>query len=60
MLLLDRGELPLKELYPTGAMAVTRMFEKGWVDLVGSAMYRITSAGKAALRAELPTGDRKR
>jgi hypothetical protein len=54
LLLRARGELPLKTLYPTGLSTVTRMLEKAWVDRVGSDTYRITPAGEAALKMELP------
>ena len=58
LLLRAQGELPLKHLHPTGLSTITIMVEKAWVDRVKSDTYRITPAGEAALKAQLPD-DRK-
>jgi DNA-binding PadR family transcriptional regulator len=55
------GELPLVKLYPTGKPTLERMLAKGWIEVGGSPeTYRITSAGEAALKANIPTYRRKR
>jgi hypothetical protein len=54
LLLRAQGELPLKKLHPTGLSTVNRMLEKAWVVRVGSETYRITPAGEAALKMQLP------
>ena len=59
LLLRTHGELPLLKLYPTGLSTITRMVEKAWVERVGSNLYRITPAGEAALKAELPAHRQK-
>jgi hypothetical protein len=50
--------LPLAKLHPAGERTVARMLAKGWIeqDLDGSAgaVYRITPAGKAALKQKIP------
>ena len=47
-----KGELPAHEL---AIVMVTKMVAKGWVECVGSKeVLRITAAGEAALKAELP------
>jgi hypothetical protein len=50
--------LPLAKLHPAGERTVARMLAKGWIeqDLDGTAgaLYRITPAGKAALREKVP------
>jgi DNA-binding PadR family transcriptional regulator len=53
-LLRAHGEMPLLKLHPTGPTTIAKMVEKGWVERVGSDTYRITAAGEAALKAELP------
>ena len=59
LLLRTHGELPVLKLHPTGLLTIKRMLEKAWVERTGSKMYRITPAGEAALKAELPN-DRKK
>ena len=54
LLLRAHGELPAVKLHPTGLSTITRMVEKAWVERAGSNVYRITPAGEAALKAELP------
>ena len=53
-LLRARGELPLLKLHPTGPTTIAKMVHKAWVERVGSDSYRLTPAGEAALKAELP------
>jgi hypothetical protein len=52
--------LPLAKLHPAGKGTVARMLAKGWIeqDLDGTAgaVYRITPAGKAALKEKIPSG----
>lgn len=52
--------LPLAKLHPAGKVTVARMLAKGWIgqDLDGTAggVYRITPAGKAALKEKIPSG----
>ena len=56
----SRGELSARDLQPTGRRPILKMMAKGWVEGGGSTgTYRITSAGEAALRAQLPM-DRSR
>jgi hypothetical protein len=51
----SRGELSARNLLPTGQQSILKMMAKGWVENGGSAgTYRITPAGEAALRAQLP------
>jgi len=45
-------ELPLSELTAPRTM-IAKLLEKGWIERAGS-LYRITEAGKAALRAKMP------
>ena len=59
-LLRAHGELPLLKLHPTGPTTIAKMVQKDWVERVGSDSYRITPAGKAALRAELPEDYRRK
>ena len=54
LLLRTHGELPVAKLHPTGLSTIKRMVEKAWIQRVGSNVYRITLAGEAALKAELP------
>ena len=54
LLLRTHGELPVVKLHPTGLSTITRMVEKAWVECRGSNVYRITPAGEAALKAQLP------
>ena len=49
----SRGELSARDLEPTGQRSILKMMEKGWVEGSGGT-YRITPAGEAALRAQLP------
>ncbi len=58
-LLRGRSELPLKALHPTGMSTVAKMVSKGWVECVSAGTYRITPAGDAAMKAELPNTGRK-
>jgi hypothetical protein len=58
-LLRGRGELRLKELHPTGLTTVAGMVSKTWVERVGTGTYRITPAGEAALKTELPVAGKK-
>ena len=58
LLLRSHGELPIIKLHPTGQSTVNRMVEKAWVERIGMDAYRITPAGEAALKAELPEPDR--
>jgi len=44
-------ELRLSEL-SVGRHAIAKLLEKGWIERAGS-LYRITEAGKAALRAKV-------
>jgi hypothetical protein len=49
------GALPLVKLYPTGKVTLERMLAKGWIAVGGSPQtYRITPAGEAALKAQIP------
>jgi hypothetical protein len=51
----SRGELSARDLEPTGKRSILKMMEKGWVEGGGATRtYRITPAGEAALRAQLP------
>jgi hypothetical protein len=59
-LLRGNGELPLKALHPTGLTTVAKMVSKAWVELVGSGTYRITPAGEAALKTQLPNDYRSK
>jgi hypothetical protein len=59
-LLRAHGELPLLKLHPTGPTTIAKMVQKDWVERVGSDSYRITPAGEAALRAELPEDYRRK
>lgn len=49
------AELPLGKLGPTGHRSILKMMAKGWiVPGNASSFYRITLAGDAALRAQMP------
>jgi hypothetical protein len=56
--------LLLRQLYPAGQVTLDRMIAKGWIqkqtNASGSARYRITPAGDAALKAKIPDLPRKR
>ncbi|WP_146690620.1 hypothetical protein [Bradyrhizobium canariense] len=53
------GELSGKNLEPTSHRMILKMTAKGWVERgSASGRYRITPAGEAALRAQLPVGGR--
>ena len=54
VLLHDHGELPLKKLYPTGLTTLAKMVAKTWIERVEPGIYRITTAGEAALKTKLP------
>jgi hypothetical protein len=56
----DRGELPWKELQPVARATLVKMIAKNWIERVGPGIYRITPAGKAALKAKLPVSSSKR
>jgi predicted transcriptional regulator of viral defense system len=56
----DRGELPLKELRPVARATLAKMVAKNWIERVGPGTYRITPAGKAALKAKLPVNSSNR
>jgi DNA-binding IclR family transcriptional regulator len=50
--------LPLAQLHPAGPQTIARMLEKGWIERSDAgARYCITPAGKAALKAKIPTDD---
>ena len=53
--------LPLAKLHPAGEKTVANMVAKGWVekqvDATAGARFCITPAGKAALKAKIPTDD---
>jgi hypothetical protein len=53
------GELSARNLLPTGQQSVLKMLAKGWIERGSTGTYRITPAGDAALRAQLPI-DRSR
>lgn len=59
-LLLDHGELLLKKLHPAGLTTIAKMVDKTWIERVGPGTYRITPAGKAALKAKLPADYRSK
>jgi hypothetical protein len=59
-MLLARGELSVSQLHPTDTVTIVRMFAKAWIKRVGANTYRMTSAGEAALKAELREDRRKR
>jgi hypothetical protein len=44
------------KLYPAGKQTIAAMLAKGWIERHGGS-YFITEAGKAALRAVIPTKD---
>ena len=47
-------ELGVSKLSPVGRKTIGKLLEKGWIERAGSTqLYRITEAGKAALRAEM-------
>ena len=51
----SRGELSARNLEPTGHQSILKMIGKGWLERGASTgTYRITPAGEAALRAQLP------
>jgi hypothetical protein len=56
--------LLLRQLYPAGQGTLDRMIAKGWIekqmDASGSASYRITPPGEAALKAKIPDPPRIR
>ena len=50
--------LPVADLYPAGPSTIAGMVNKGWIEqsLDAAGMkYRITPAGRAALKAVIPT-----
>lgn len=51
-MLRDRGELTETQLHP-GPVTIQKMVAKGWVEAVGPAKYRITSAGISAMKAKI-------
>jgi hypothetical protein len=51
----SRGELSARNLLPTGQQSILKIMAKGWIENGSSTgTYRITPAGEAALRAQLP------
>ena len=47
-------ELPPSMLLPASRTTIAKLLKKGWIERAGSTqLYRITEAGKAALRAEM-------
>jgi hypothetical protein len=50
--------LPIEKLHPSGKQTVASMMAKGWIerrsDDHGRAVYCITAAGQAALKAPIP------
>jgi hypothetical protein len=55
--------LSLEKLHPAGSQTVAGMLAKGWiakeVDARRGAQYSITSAGEAALKAQIPPDRRE-
>jgi DNA-binding PadR family transcriptional regulator len=47
-------ELSVAQLHPTGTTALAKMAQKRWIERTGANTYRITTAGKSALKAQLP------
>ena len=48
-------ELPPSMLLPASRTTIAKLLKKGWIERAGSIqLYRITEAGKAALRADMP------
>jgi hypothetical protein len=55
------SELSAAQLAPAGRQTIAKLLEKGWIQHGDAArLYRITKAGDAAMRAELPTSSRRR
>jgi hypothetical protein len=56
--------LPLSKLHPAGEKTIAGMVAKGWVeklvDANAGSRFRITPAGKAALKAKIPIDDFRR
>jgi hypothetical protein len=47
-------ELPAAKLFPASRQTIAKLLEKGWIERAEQTqVYRITEAGKAALRAEM-------
>ena len=50
--------LPSAQLHPVGKRTIATMVAKGWIekqtDADGGVRYRITPAGKSALKAKIP------
>jgi hypothetical protein len=57
--LIEKGWLPAGKLYPAGLSTIFGMLAKGWLqrkrDVTFGWAYRITTAGKAALKAPIPS-----
>ena len=53
-------ELSANALHPCGLPTIAKMVGKTWIEAVGNGIYRITPAGAAALKAEIPTPLRRR
>ena len=58
--MIGKAELTANELHPAGPPTIAKMVAKDWITAVGNDRYRITPAGAAALKAEIPTPSRKR
>ena len=53
--LISGQELPVKMLHPAGPPTIAKMVAKQWIEQLGTDHYRITPAGAAAMKAEIPT-----
>ena len=58
--LIGEAELTANGLHPAGPPTIAKMVAKTWIKEVGNGAYRITPAGTAALKAEIPTPSRRR